>query len=91
MTRKQLPSNVVACLADRSNKGLKPIGADAIATRVGEKRPTVNRYLAKLVSQGWIMREGAGPATTYRISAALTPAREVIVGREGPYLTQSMQ
>jgi len=43
------------------------------------------------VSQGWIMREGAGPATTYRISAALTPAREVIVGREGPYLTQSMQ
>jgi DNA-binding IclR family transcriptional regulator len=72
MTRRELPSNVVACLADRSNKGLKPIGADAIASRVGEKRPTVNRYLAKLVMQGSILREGAGPATTYRISVPIS-------------------
>ncbi len=71
MTRKQLPVDVVAWLADRSTMGLKPIGADAIATRVGGARPTVNRYLAKLVDNGVILREGAGPATTYRISAPL--------------------
>ena len=68
MTRKHLLENVVAYLAEHSSKGLRPIGAYTIATKLGEKRPTVNRYLARLVSSGTILREGDGPATTHKIS-----------------------
>ena len=75
MTRKHLLENVIACLTDRARRGLKPIGAYAIATKLGEKRPTVNRYLARLVSSGVVLREGAGPATSYRSSTPDRPER----------------
>ncbi len=41
---------------------------------MGEKRPTVNRYLATLVSSGAILRQGSGPATSYTIAAPTTHA-----------------
>ena len=72
MAKKQLPSNILAYLTDRASKGLGPVGADDITTQMGEKRPTVNRYLATLVSGGAILREGSGPATSYRIAAPTT-------------------
>ena len=75
MTRKHLSENLSACLAERASKGLKPIGAYAIATKLGEKRPTVNRYLAQLVCAGFILREGSGPATSYRFSTPDRPER----------------
>lgn len=72
MAKKQLPSNILAYLTNRANQGLGPVGADDITTQMGEKRPTVNRYLATLVSGGAILREGSGPATSYRIAAPTT-------------------
>ena len=72
MAKKQLPLNILAYLTDRANQGLGPVGADDITTQMGEKRPTVNRYLATLVSGGAILREGSGPATNYRIAAPNT-------------------
>ena len=72
MAKKQLASNILAYLTDRASKGLGPVGADDITTKMGEKRPTVNRYLATLVSDGAILREGSGPATSYRIAASTT-------------------
>ena len=69
MTQKQLPTNILAHLSDRAGKGLKPLGADAIRRNMGATRPTVNRHLATLVSNGAILREGAGPATTYKMAA----------------------
>lgn len=68
MANKQLPSNILAYLTDRASKGLGPVGADDMTTHMGAKRPTVNRYLATLVSGGAILREGSGPATRYRIA-----------------------
>lgn len=72
MTRKQLPSNILAYLTDRASQGLGPVGANDMTTQMGERRPTVNRYLAALVSGGAILREGSGPATSYRIAAPTT-------------------
>ena len=74
MTRKHLLENILACLTDRARNGLKPIGACAIASKLGEKRPTVNRDLARLVSSGVVLREGAGPATSYRFFSPDRPA-----------------
>lgn len=72
MAKRQLASNILAYLTDRASNGLGPVGADDITTKMGEKRPTVNRYLATLVSGGAILREGSGPATSYRIAAPTT-------------------
>ena len=72
MAKKQLSSNILAYLTDRASQGLGPVGAGGITTQMGEKRPTVNRYLATLVANGLILREGSGPATRYTIAAPST-------------------
>ncbi|MCX7277696.1 MAG: Fic family protein [Burkholderiales bacterium] len=72
MAENQLASLIQTYLADRARQGLEPVGAEAITAQVLGKRPTVNRYLAALVSQGAILREGVGPATRYRIADAAT-------------------
>ncbi|MEI8170987.1 MAG: Fic family protein [Rhodoferax sp.] len=72
MAKKQLQSNILAYLKGRANQGLGSAGANDITTQMGEKRPTVNRYLTTLVSNGAILREGSGPATSYRIAAPTT-------------------
>lgn len=74
MARKQLPANILAYLTDRASQGLGSVGADDITRQMGEKRPTVNRYLATLVSSGAILRQGSGPATSYTIAAPGTHA-----------------
>ncbi len=72
MAKKQLSSSILAYLTQRANQGLNPVGADDIAAQTGEKRPTVNRYLAALVVGGAIVRTGSGPATRYAIAAPAT-------------------
>lgn len=72
MAEKQLAFLIQTYLADRARQGLAPVGAEAIRAQVNGKRPTVNRYLAALVSQGAILREGVGPATRYRTAATAT-------------------
>jgi Fic family protein len=70
LTNIQLPSNILAYLTARATAGLGSVGADGITTHLGAKRPTVNRYLATLVSSGTILREGSGPATRYRVAVS---------------------
>lgn len=74
MAKKQLSSSILAYLTQRASQGLDPVGADDIAAQTGEKRPTVNRYLAALVVGGAIVRTGSGPATRYAIAAPATRA-----------------
>jgi Fic family protein len=72
MAKKQLSSSILGYLTQRASQGLAPVGADDIATQTGEKRPTVNRYLAALVASGAILRQGCGRATRYAIAAPAT-------------------
>ncbi|MCX7255238.1 MAG: Fic family protein [Polaromonas sp.] len=72
MAKKQLSSSILGYLTQRTSQGLAPVGADDIATQIGEKRPTVNRYLAALVASGALLRLGSGRATRYAIAAPST-------------------
>src|SRR6266436_143231 len=52
--------------SDVCSSDLGPAHPAEITTYVRGARPTVNRHLRKLVEAGQIVREGTGPATTYR-------------------------
>jgi Fic family protein len=67
MARQQLAEGIRNYLMERNTQGLAPASADEITTHLGEKRPTVNRYLASLVQGGLILKLGNGPATRYQI------------------------
>lgn len=67
MAKQQLAEGIRIYLAKRLDQGLAPASADDITTQLGERRPTVNRYLASLVQSGSIQKLGNGPATRYRI------------------------
>ena len=69
MAEKQLTSEILAILTARASAGLGPARAGDISAQVKGKRPTVNRYLAAMVSNGSILQEGSGPTTSYRIAA----------------------
>ena len=66
MAERHLPAAILEFLADRARKGFGPAHPAEITTSVRGTRPTVNRHLRKLVEAGQIVREGTGPATTYR-------------------------
>lgn len=74
MAKKQLLPDITTALTQRASQGLGAIGANEIAAQVGGARPTVNRYLAKLVAGGAIVRQGTGPATVYTIAAPVQHA-----------------
>ena len=71
MTEKQLSSDIVTFLTARASAGLGPARAGDISEQVKGKRPTVNRYLSALVSNGSILQQGVGPTTCYRIAASI--------------------
>jgi Fic family protein len=73
MANKQLSSDITSALTRRASQGLGAVGAGEIATQVGGARPTVNRYLAKLVTDGAILKQGIGPATAYTVAAPKQP------------------
>ena len=68
MTKRHLPKAIIDYLADRAAAGFDQAPAEEITVKVGEPRPTVNRYLAKLVAAGDILRVGVGPGTIYRLA-----------------------
>ena len=74
MAEKQLTSDILALLTARARTGLGPARAGDISEQVKGKRPTVNRYLAAMVSKGSILQEGAGPTTRYRIATPFAHA-----------------
>lgn len=85
MAKKQLSADIVALLAQRGHQGAGPVGADAITAQLGEKRPTVNRYLATLVADGLIVREGFGPATRYTAAPSPTASFGTTGSTKQPY------
>ena len=68
MAKQHLPDGIRNYLLERYSQSLAPASADEITTHLGEKRSTVNRYLASLAQAGLIQKLGNGPATRYRIS-----------------------
>ena len=74
MARRHVPQAILDYLTDRATQGLGPTDAGDITNRVGASRPTISRYLTKLADRGEIVREGRGPATTYRRAVSLASA-----------------
>ena len=72
MAARQLPNAILEFLSQRESDGLGPAHPAQITAQVKGTRPTVNRYLRKLVEAGEILKEGSGPVTAYR-SAARSP------------------
>lgn len=91
MAEKQLASLIQTYLADRARQGLEPVGAEAITAQVHGKRPTVNRYLAALVSQGAILKQGVGPATRYRIADTARLADTIRAKASPPWTAQALK
>ena len=56
MAKQQLAEDIRNYLVERNAQGLAPASAEEITTHLGEKRPTVNRYLASLVQGGVIQK-----------------------------------
>src|SRR5260221_9541838 len=77
MAKRHISKAILGYLADRANAGLGPGRAEDITVHLAEPRPTVNRYLAKLVAAGDILREGAGPGTVYRLARPVTSTNVV--------------
>jgi Fic family protein len=77
MAKQQLAESIRNFLLERNGHGLAPASADEITSHLGEKRPTVNRYLASLVQGGRIQKLGNGPATRYQIHAPMQQALSV--------------
>jgi Fic family protein len=77
MAKQQLAQGIRNFLVKRHEQGLPPASANEITTHLGEKRPTVNRYLASLAVGGTIQKLGNGPATRYRISSPVHQALSV--------------
>ena len=71
MAKKQIASNILRYLNSRSPLGLEPVSAENITTQLGEKRPTVNRYIAALVKDGLVLKLGVGPATRYKAATRM--------------------
>jgi fido (protein-threonine AMPylation protein) len=72
MASPQLTTDILDFLTARAGAGAAR--AADITQQVQGKRPTVNRRLALLLSQGAIVQEGAGPTTAYRLASSVTPA-----------------
>lgn len=77
MAKRHITKAIIDYLADRAATGLGPGHAEDITVHLAEPRPTVNRYLAKLVAAGEILREGVGPGTVYRPRRPVTSTNVV--------------
>jgi Fic family protein len=77
MAARQLPNAILEFLSQRDREGLGSAHPAQITAHVNGTRPTVNRYLRKLVEAGEILREGSGPATAYRSRHSTFPENVV--------------
>lgn len=66
MTRRNIEEAILSYLAERAENGLAPASAGEITLHLEASRPTVNRYLASMVAEGNVIREGSGRAIRYR-------------------------
>jgi fido (protein-threonine AMPylation protein) len=80
MAKRYIPAAILEYLLERKG-GAPTAGARELSDYVAEPRPTVNLHLARMVREGILIREGAGPATRYRladsaVSLGRPPAKE---------------
>jgi Fic family protein len=90
MAQRHIPQTILAYLTDRATQGLGPTDAADITNHVGASRPTINRHLTKLTDSGEILREGRGPATTYRRAVPLAhiePVAATALAEHNPQAT----
>ena len=70
MARRNLPEDVLGYLQQLQASGAAGAGAHAIAEHLDVPWSTLMRHIGKLLREGRIERQGAGPATRYRLRAA---------------------
>lgn len=66
MAKINLPGAITAYVRQRATEGQHTVSAQEITDHLGEPRPTVNRYLARMVVAGELIKDGRGPGTKYR-------------------------
>lgn len=74
MAKYDLKNQILAYLQQQSLAGVESCGPEAITANVEASRPTVNRYLARMLAAGEIRKVGAGPATRYALPAGVATA-----------------
>lgn len=67
MAKPHAKTEILAYLRMQFAAGVPSSPVEAITANVTVSRPTVNRYLAKMVAAGELLRLGAGPATRYAL------------------------
>jgi predicted ArsR family transcriptional regulator len=68
MARADMGTAIIAYLQERHAVGLPLPSSSEIAAHLAVPRPTVIQHISRLVQSGALLREGAGPATRYRLS-----------------------
>jgi len=84
VAKRHLDEAILTYLANRRSDGKPTVGARDLVEYLSEPRTTVTRHLVELVEKGVLVREGAGPATGYRLAAAADPKIVKVSGETGP-------
>ncbi len=74
MAKRHISQAIITQLTGRDAAGLAGMNPNQLTLLLGEARSTVNQHLARLVKTGVVVRDGAGPATVYRIGMPAKPA-----------------
>lgn len=93
MAKLNLPKEIQDYLQAQAAQNVPACSSEQIAAQVAASRSTVNRYLARMLAAGDIIRFGSGPATRYALPA--TPVVEKIPtapqASAGFHFSQSVQ
>lgn len=73
MAKPHVHQEILAYLSAQAAQGTPMCSAEDIATHSSASRPTVNRYLVRLLAADEIVRFGRGPSTRYALSASSLP------------------
>ena len=68
MKQQTLADDILRLIAEMDTQQKIAASASMICAQLSQSRPTVNRYLEKLVASGALIRIGKGPATRYQIT-----------------------
>lgn len=71
--RRDLSAEILEHLRQRFAAGQTDCSPEAITTGLAAKRSTVNRHLALLTADQFILKRNAGPATRYALAISISP------------------
>ncbi|MCF8211501.1 MAG: Fic family protein [Rhodoferax sp.] len=86
MAKTHIAADILRYLDSVAQAGQEAVSAENITSQIGQKRPTVNRYLRALVIRGAVKKLGTGPATRYmaHTHVAQTRPTQTILSTLGP-------